>query len=539
MTGLTKNTYVVIHFEEDIHSALKNMIKVDQIQYVSKVLVNVNTIQLPSKYEVHCSSYKDKCSDILLVDDLNGSLPFDAKNTKPLCKTHDEGLEVVKSRLANIENCQKPCLQLEIDYEEKPFQFLLSMVNPKYTRAVIKSSEDENGYVFHLPKYAKLISHTEEYSLSIALGYFGSMVGIFIGISVFSILAWLIDYTAFKANIKKSILILLHLAMSIYLLIVFIILGNKFLQHPQDTSVNFVKTTSDFSMTICSSIYIYGLIGRNNEPYVSNDMILMINESFWLKWTDPKNILDTIKISTGSNEIDLLDENQPIKFALLPVDNQTVAACHTFQMSAIKEMDSITLIYNEEIQVYFHNTGQLLYEWNKKQNQVLPATKENVQDGNLGKNVINNLLVYKTVVILKMERHLKLDADNYQSYHECVIDYGTEALGDDLMKCFFSKEYNNCTDIISNSSLTLVKNILESQNKCNPPQKTLLTSADKSVSLDRVEVKTAEKYSDKFDGTGSLGIKDKSLADKPKIEFIFPKFTKLSQVSLFSLSFNK
>ncbi len=212
-------------------------------------------------------------------------------------------------------------------------------------------------------------------------------------------------------------------------------------------------------------------------------------------------------------------------FSFLPIDNETVAACHTFQLTPITEIDSLTLIYNEEVQVYFHNTGQFLYEWDKKQNLILTATHENVEIENG-----NSLKVYDTAVILKMERQIKLGTEDYQSYDECVMDYGTKVLGDTLMKCFFSKESNKCIDIISNSSLTLIKNFLQKQNKCKSPQNILLTSANKLISLEGVDIETEDTKTQRYDVTGSLGIKNKSQGEKPKIQFFFPKFTKISQV---------
>ena len=392
-----------------------------------------------------------------------------------------------------------------------------------------------------MPQNAKLISYKHEYTLSVALGYFGSIVGIFTGFSVISLLTLVMNYEKLKMDIKKWSLILTQIGISIYLLIIFILLVNKFLEYPRGTSVNFAKTTLDFSMTICSSLQNYGVVVEYvNYTYttiqnrtetlrivhVSYDAILMTNEKFRLKWLDPRNTVDTLVVYTGSYKIDLLDENLPMEFSFLPIDNETIAACHTFQMPQIKEIDSLTLIYNEEVQVYFHNTGQLLYEWVKQRNLILPATEENVIKNS------NSLNVYDTAVILKMERQLKLESDNYHSYDKCVIDYGNEALGDDLMKCFFGKEYMNCTDIISNTSLTRMRNFLDSQKKCLQPQNILLTSEDKSVSLDSVKIKTEHRRTPEFDVTGSLGIKNSSQAKKPRIEFFFPKFTKLSQVYL-------
>ena len=406
--------------------------KVEENYLDSIVMVIVNAMKLSSEHKLHCSSHNKKCSEKLLLDNQTCSLPFDIKNNKPICRTYDEGLKAVRSRLAHIENCQKPCLQLDIDYKEEPKPILLPSVRPNYFQMFMEYSKDERSYIFEMPKNAKLISYKHEYTLSVALGYFGSMVGIFTGFSVISLLTLVMNYEKLKMDIKKWSLFLTQIGISIYLLIIFILLVNRFLEYPRDTSVNFAKTTSDFSMTICSSLQNYGVVVKYvNYTYinalkeirtkalrivhVSYDMILMTNEKFRLKWLDPRNTVDTLDVYTGSYKIDLLDENLPMEFSFLPIDNETIAACHTFQMPQIKEIDSLTLIYNEEVQVYFHNTGQLLYEWVKQRNLILPATEENVIKNS------NSLNVYDTAVILKMERQLKLESDNYHSYDKCVI----------------------------------------------------------------------------------------------------------------------
>ncbi len=320
-------TYVVIHFEGDIHSALKNMIKVKPIQYVSNVLVNVNAMQLSHNHEIYCGGQNDNCSKELLIDYLNCSLPFDIENNKPICRTYDNGLEIVRSRLVHFENCQKTCLKLQIDYKEVPKQTLLSSVRPNYVHMFKEHSKDARNYIFEMPQYANFISYKHEYTLPVALGYFGSMVGIFTGISVISLLTLIMNSESLKVEIKKWSLIITQIGISIYLLFIFILLVNKFMKYPRDTSLNFAKTTTYFDMTICSSLQIYGVVVEHKnftdqkgkqrstrKVYVSYDMFLMTNETFLLKWSNPRNIIDSLKVNDGSNILDLLDENLPPKF---------------------------------------------------------------------------------------------------------------------------------------------------------------------------------------------------------------------------------
>ena len=91
--------------------------KFEPIQYVSNVNVYVTSIQHSHK---QCSGKILECTDLNENDNSNCSLPFDNVNDNSICTEYDEGLEVVKTKLYQMQNCQKKCLQLEINYNEKP-----------------------------------------------------------------------------------------------------------------------------------------------------------------------------------------------------------------------------------------------------------------------------------------------------------------------------------------------------------------------------------------------------------------------------------
>ena len=63
------------------------MIKVKPIQYISNIMLNVNAMELSFDLEKHCSSQNEECSEKLLLDNQNCSLPFDTGNNKSICKT--------------------------------------------------------------------------------------------------------------------------------------------------------------------------------------------------------------------------------------------------------------------------------------------------------------------------------------------------------------------------------------------------------------------------------------------------------------------
>ncbi len=455
----------------------------------------------------------------------NCSLPFDVRGNNSICSTFHDGLSVVRKKLNFLEKCKEPCLQLQVEYKEEPVNFLMSLARSRYSLAFIKSSEDILGYIFHIPNQANQVSIKHEYSLQYALEYFGSFAGIFIGISVIKILTWFIDLKNIKSEFSKWIIILAHIVLSTYLIYVFILQLLKYIEYPKATSVNFAKTTSDFSITVCSSIPVYGFnITTTTTAVLSYDRFFMQNLSFWQTLTNPRTIVDTIKVDNGTDIIDLLKDTE-MKFYLLPINNQTVAPCNTFELTNFGEIVSITIVYNKEIKILFHNSGQLLYEWAKQENQILPATNENVLKS------MSILHVYDTAVQVKFHKQSYLERQNHNSYDNCILDNGSKALNDTELKCFFSNNYTNCVDNISKSSLVRIENYLKNQDTCKPPGNILFTSAVKSLYPYSVDI-NAESYgtSEMIDTSGDLGIKNQE--EKPKIVMLFSKFTKLSQVFL-------
>ena len=520
----------VIHFVGGLSGAMQDMLPLNyKLQYVSTIEVVIKVVNLTNVNSIECSNrFYHECLDEQFNNlDSECALPFDVYSNISVCSSYEEGLNVLKNKLARSGNCKESCIQLDVEYVEKPEQFLLSTARFKYVQAFVESSNKELGYVFKMPKNAVLVASKLEYTLPIALGYFGSIIGIFLGTSVIGFLSWVTGWKKIKEGITKWLLLLAKLVMSVYLLSILILLFLKYIEYPRATTVNFAKTPNDYSITVCSSVYVYEVLAlMSTKAIVMYDMFFMKNLSFWQTWSNPTTIIDTITLYNKTHEIDLLQEKHKRKFSLLPIDNQTVAACHSFDLTAQNDIESIVIIYNKEIQVYFHNTGQLLYEWIKQQNQILPVTKENTNFARL------QISIHHTAIALGIERHSTLNIKNQYSYDECVIDYLTQMMGQDVINCYFSANNDNCIKIFSNTTLELTKHYLENQQKCKPPGNVLLTTADKSALLSKTDFKVEDQSSPDSDTTGSLEIESKPQNGKLKTELIFPKFTKFNQVQM-------
>ena len=354
--GIHSGTYslpiAVIHFAGGITKALNNVMQLKyKARYISNVKVKLNIVKISPQDDKPCNDQTyNQCLDEQINNfNPNCSLPFDVRGNNSICSTFDEGLSVVRTKLTLLEKCKEPCLQLQVEYKEEPVNFLMSLARFRYSRAFIESSKDTLGYIFHIPNQANQVSINHEYSLESTLEYFGSIAGIFIGISVIRILNCFKDFKNVKPEINKWIIRLAHVGLSTYLIYVFILLLVKYIEYPKATSVNFAKTKSDFSITVCSSIPVYGLnVTSSTTAVVAYDRFFMQNLSFWQTWSNPRTIMDIIKVDNATGIIDLLKDTER-KFFFLPINNQSLAPCNTFELADFGEIVSITIVYNKEI----------------------------------------------------------------------------------------------------------------------------------------------------------------------------------------------
>ena len=118
-----------------------------------------------------------------MLQKTNCSLPFDLGQPfeETVCQTFDEGVEVIKEVLTLTKKCKTSCLQIEVRYKEEPEHFLLAKAKAELVETFDRHAF---GYIYYIPKVVKLFFNVHEYTAPVALGYFGSIVGIFIGVSI-------------------------------------------------------------------------------------------------------------------------------------------------------------------------------------------------------------------------------------------------------------------------------------------------------------------------------------------------------------------
>ena len=365
---------------------MKHNFRNEFIDYVSNTQVEIDAYDLSPRDGYNCDiGYYDDCvAQQRMLQKTNCSLPFDLGQPfeETVCQTFDEGVEVIKEVLTLTKKCKTSCLQIEVRYKEEPEHFLLAKAKAELVETFDRHAF---GYIYHIPKVVKFFFNVHEYTAPVALGYFGSIVGIFIGVSIISILEIIFEYLKITENMRKWILIVANIVMLIYLTVIFGMLLMKYIEKPVANSIKFVKTTSDFSLSVCSLPYTYDLKDIGRDLLYSQDLpdsnFQLSNISFWQKRKNISTMIDTKTIDNGIHDIDLIsDQYVGSRSSLfLPLNNATVAVCHTFDLSHHNTMNKINIVFNTEIEIYVHKKGQFLYAWTKKGTKVNPSSSENVK----------------------------------------------------------------------------------------------------------------------------------------------------------------
>ena len=515
------------HFSGHLMRSLKNQLKTkNMIRYVSKIKVEMEVVKLSPNNEYQCviESYDECISAHTKNISLNCTLPFEEElsKEKPICRTYGEGRQVIRKLLSLKQICIEACLQINIQYKEYTDNYLLTLARPKVVETFTEQSSIKFAYIYEIPKNVRLLTNTHEYTVPVALGYFGSIAGIFTGVSILGILGYFIDTKWVINTIKKYCMIGFVLGMCIYLAIIFVVLLDKFFEGPVETSINFESFDSDISISICSQTYVYNLqeLQQVNQALVAIESFSLKQMSFWKKWMNISTTLRSISLDEGPHKIDMLSDVtlKTAQFFVLPVNNFTISVCNTFDLNNYTHISSINLEYNREIEIYFHKKGQFLLEWRNKKNRLLAASPDNVKLSNAQVEITD------FAALIGIEHKTSIDSPENDTFDECMITHGKQSLGYDLMQCFFTRNITDlCLNIANDNSFEKVHNLIHSATPCKPPNMVLSTKAIKSNYLTNIKLKREINSLNKEIDFGMA-------SRRPKIVIVFASFAKMSKV---------
>ena len=490
-----------------------------RIFHVSNIRLQIEVTQISPDDGFDCSM---ESYDICLARErlsLNSSctLPFEdiISSQDEICTNYEQGMDTVRDILATRDNCQQMCLQMNIRYFQEPENYLLALTRPKVKEGF---SKQDFGYHYIIPKYVRLLTNKHDYTAPVALGYFGSITGIFTGISILSFLTLFTDTKYINASIRKGLLLTLQSGIIIYLAVVVILLFCKFLQYPSTQSINFIQTKTDFSISICSKPYIYEI------PYFDENKEVQMTDrlkdvAFWENWRNMSTMIDSIVINNGSHEVNLKldDDGLDVKFFILPIDNNSLAVCNTIDLTPFGMVEILDLYYNTEIEIYLHRNGNFFYEWNRMKNKIIVSSYQNVKKNGEATKIFD----YTAYINAELTSSLLQESE---SFDNCIRAEANEKFNTEIMRCIFTRSYaNDCHTVLNRSSLNLMNTILQ-ETECKTPSTVLNTKAAFSTEFSSQTIKAD------LDGKDVDIFIEPLSGQNPKVTLRFSGLTKLMQV---------
>ena len=516
--------YSIFHLSGNLLGSLKQIHENTYINYVSNIEIEITAFNLARKdgYDCDTGSYDHCVAQQRLLQNSNCSLPFELGqlNEENVCKTYEEGLNVTQEILTLSKRCKPSCFQIDVKYKEEPEHYLLALARPELVTRFVEVASDECGYIYKIPKEIRILSNAHEYTAPVALGYFGSIVGIFIGLSFLSIVEFIIDFFHIKKLFKTWIFNVSKIGMSMYLFALFVMLLMKFLQYPVANSINFEKTNSNFSISLCSLPYSKRL--WNYKLFVKDSNL------FGTKWRNVSTMIDTMTMNNGTHDIDLIaDQYKNSRYSsILPYNNVTVAICNTFDLSQHNALKKIHLVYNTEIEVYFHLKDQFLYEWLRKKTKFLPSSSKNVR------------IFEDMIVVLDTHAFVNVELKKFlssESFNEWLNAEGRTLFGSQLVENYLDEEFKNIS--LNQEDIVRFENISKFMHNvtfCPSPDTFMNVKVSQSNYLTSITMKISNKAMNTQSSLDEeLGLTNQN----PSVTFEFPSFTKISQVTLISLEF--
>jgi hypothetical protein len=351
--------------------------------HVSNIKIKIEAIQISPEDGFECGM---ETYDICLARErelLNNSctLPFEEikSSQNEICSTYEQGMETVREIWAIRELCQQMCLQFKIRYSQEPERYLLALTRPKVINGF---SNQDFGYHYQIPTDVRLLTNKHDYTAPVALGYFGSIVGIFTGISILSFLILFTETEYLNASIRKGLLFMVQGGLNIYLAGVVIVLFSKYLQFSSTNTIDFIQAKTDFSLSVCSKPYTYEIKSFNGNQKMEK-IDRLSNATFWQSLRNISTMIDSIIIYNVSHKINLnLNDSTIAQFLTVPIDDNSMAVCNIIDLTPYGMVEILELSYTTEIEIYLHRNGQFFYEFNRKENMIIVSSYRNVREKN-------------------------------------------------------------------------------------------------------------------------------------------------------------
>ena len=187
-------------------------------------------------------------------------LPFETEkfHDKTICKTDRDGYNtmILLAKLKNM--CSSNCLITDIHVKEIPSTYLTVKSQQIFLQGLKQAMKMKPGYYFDIPTKARQITTSHEYGFISWVAEFAGWSGIFVGLSLLSVMAKFLDlkhHSVCLESRKRIIVNTARFACSVYILHLLYFCCTNFLKEPIAMNVEFEETKTDFDFTICAPKY--------------------------------------------------------------------------------------------------------------------------------------------------------------------------------------------------------------------------------------------------------------------------------------------
>ena len=410
---------------------------------------------LPS---AECESRKNTYDNCFKSEALtNCSLPFE-ENSLPNCTTFEDGLKAFRRFNRQGSSCNLPCSQIKIEHIVHPSKMLYSIINPN-----VKVAE-EHGYDLKLPKQIEVLQMAEDYNAISFIAEIGGWSGLFIGISLVTLVTNLGQlFQEYKISCKtmKQLTIIVSSLMWFYVCYSSI---SKYFSYQTGNAISLQRDYSNVSISICTEKNLF-----------SNSSFLGENSDFWMDGNDLSSMIRTLKIYKNRNGIkhekiynsfdyqNMKELKEDLNLSQMNwIFEKKIEFCHTMNVDDVTYMK---LFLGKEVYMYLHQRRQFYNLHGKTRITLLPKSC-------VGKTKSNKEAIQTTLTNLNLQliNSVRNGADDYDS---CFIGNMKEKMS------FIYHPNGPIMDGIKSEDIEHYKEMSEKiGNLCQRPAQEIIASYD-------------------------------------------------------------
>ena len=298
--------------------------------------INILSI-LESQVDVCSSKEYDECVMQEIRKKFNDSScwpSFLENSSNSTCQDFEQGIIALSIFNEDKSNCKFPCYQINVNSKFTTTRPVVNAIHPhiNFTK--------NPGYVFHLPKKVKILEMVENYGVISFMAEFGGWSGLFVGISVISVIFGVIGKFDMENKMVEKVTKYLFVMLLIVILVAVCVESLiKLYAKGVEEKISFIQNYYNICISIC-----------NEESPIVNNQFMAKDWQFWNSGSNISTMIRKIDFIYTNNQKRTLqtttfNQKGVEKMSLNEVTSQyfinnngDVEFCHTIQIDGVRSI---------------------------------------------------------------------------------------------------------------------------------------------------------------------------------------------------------